>query len=627
MEQKIKDPVYSIVKSYCQTENELIAVRKEALAGKFFDLNKGIITHLHLVKKCLTNSDDDEFLVVNDTAFICIHHIAIDALSGSQFFLELSSAYNNNSDNMNVVERFRYIDYSIHERILINNTSNLQVTETLQFWSNLLQKYSLNSDIFSDVHVDQKEDDETSVWPLQYFTFEFPLHQTVKEHMLTFCREHNFSLFQLGLTLYYVFLFKLTQHTDLCILCLDANRYRPELESIIGFFVNYLPYRLYLDPTKSFFSLLTEVRALTVQIMEHSYLPYQAIVQQHRNETQQQLQQFLTHLSFELLMSFETEIELDTVRMDLRYVTDSQPPLAKQTDRKHFYFTYTAESSSAGDYWQQTMSQCFVPFLNQLFATEISAALLSQPVYELSLLINDCLQETISLKYFRTCLKGQRIDAREIERTIYESAGHGIINCFVGKVTDNDDEAVEEEYLVAFIHVDGNCDISKLEIQIGEHCERHLPAFMIPSYIVPLQNEFPKDKMLLFEELSAGRCQKISIKTYCIKPVTVLERTVHGLWCEVLQLEDDISMSANFFTIGGNSLLLLKLWYLYQSEFGISGDTMKTNSYFVRLYKRSTLKEHVDLINGILVLRDRERTRNSNSPTYNDEGHIFNESK
>ena len=109
---------------------------------------------------------------------------------------------------------------------------------------------------------------------------------------------------------------------------------------MIGLFVNYLPYRLRPDPAQSFFSALIEVRALTVQIMEHSYLPYQTIVQQHRNETQQQSQQFQIHPSFELLMSYETEIELDAARIDLRYVADSQSPLEKQTDRKRFHFAH-----------------------------------------------------------------------------------------------------------------------------------------------------------------------------------------------------------------------------------------------------------------------------------------------
>jgi hypothetical protein len=681
LEQEIKDPAYSVAKSHCQTESELIAIRKEELTGQFFHLSAGIVTRLHLVKKCLTKGDDDDFLVPNDTAFICIHYIAIDGSSGSQFLLELSTAYKKNSDDINVLERFRYIDFSIHERALINSTNNLQVTETRQFWSDLLLKYRFNSDIFSDVHVDQSKDDETSVWPLQYFTFEFPHNQTLDKRMLTFCSEYNFSLFQLGLTLYYVFLFKLTQYTDLCVLSLDANRYRPELQSMIGLFVNYVPYRLRLDPTQSFFSLLTEVRALTVQVMEHSYLPYQVIVQQHRDETQQQLQQFLTHLTFELLMSYETEMELDTAGIHLRYVTDSQPHFVKQTDRKRFYFTYTTESSSAGDFWQRTMSQRFTSFVNQLFDSDTSVRLLSQPVYELSLLLpeearirremvvygelpaetlfverdhgrqsfyvlDDYLQETIvnqvgelylgdmtqsatcEKKYktnelvrydkngkitfvgmkadSRICFNDLRINTSKIERVVCESAADVIINCFVGKAT-GDDKEIEEEYLVAFVHVDANCDINRLEIQIGEHCERHLPVFMVPSYIVPVENQFPKDKMLLFEELSASRCKKISIKTCCIKPVALLERKVHDLWCQVLQLEDNISMSANFFAIGGNSLLLLKLWYLFQSEFDIDVGAIKTTSDFVRLYKQPTLREHVDLIEDIIDLKNCER--------------------
>ena len=44
LEQEIKDPGYSVAKSYCQTESELIAVRKRELTEQFFHLNKGMIT-------------------------------------------------------------------------------------------------------------------------------------------------------------------------------------------------------------------------------------------------------------------------------------------------------------------------------------------------------------------------------------------------------------------------------------------------------------------------------------------------------------------------------------------------------------------------------------------------------
>jgi aryl carrier-like protein len=89
-------------------------------------------------------------------------------------------------------------------------------------------------------------------------------------------------------------------------------------------------------------------------------------------------------------------------------------------------------------------------------------------------------------------------------------------------------------------------------------------------------------------------CKKISIKTYFIEPATELERKVHELWCLVLQEEEQISMSANFFSLGGNSHLLLKLCYLYQTELLIDHHTD-----FVKFYKQPTLREHAQLVKSL----------------------------
>ena len=70
---------------------------------------------------------------------------------------------------------------------------------------------------------------------------------------LSLCLSHHVTLFQLGLAIFYVFLFKLTHgQTDLCIASINANRYRSEVEDLIGMFVSTLPYRIVVDGDWSF---------------------------------------------------------------------------------------------------------------------------------------------------------------------------------------------------------------------------------------------------------------------------------------------------------------------------------------------------------------------------------------
>ena len=72
--------------------------------------------------------------------------------------------------------------------------------------------------------------------------------------------EDEVTLFQLGLSTFDAFLFKLMEESDLCVLTVSVNRPRSELEEIVSFFVNTLPHRLLIDPQWNLPRLLEHVR-------------------------------------------------------------------------------------------------------------------------------------------------------------------------------------------------------------------------------------------------------------------------------------------------------------------------------------------------------------------------------
>ena len=104
---------------------------------------------------------------------------------------------------------------------------------------------------------------------------------------LNYASSHQVTPFQLGLSIFYAFLFKLTHgQNDLCIACLNANRYRTELQKMIGMFVATLPYRIQLDSQWSFDELVKHVREKCLSILEHSHYPLQHILaDSHLNQS------------------------------------------------------------------------------------------------------------------------------------------------------------------------------------------------------------------------------------------------------------------------------------------------------------------------------------------------------
>ena len=92
---------------------------------------------------------------------------------------------------------------------------------------------------------------------------------------LNYASSHQVTPFQLGLATFYAFVFKLTHgQTDLCISCLNANRYRSELQDMIGMFVATLPYRLQLDSSWSFDELVKHVQENVYQYLNILIIHY-----------------------------------------------------------------------------------------------------------------------------------------------------------------------------------------------------------------------------------------------------------------------------------------------------------------------------------------------------------------
>ncbi|CAF1035259.1 unnamed protein product [Adineta steineri] len=90
---------------------------------------------------------------------------------------------------------------------------------------------------------------------------------------------HHLTLLQLGLSIFYVFLFKLTHgETDLCISSINANRYRSELVNMIGMLVSTLPYRMQLNSHWSFDEVGHYVQEKCLSILEYSHYPSQHIL-------------------------------------------------------------------------------------------------------------------------------------------------------------------------------------------------------------------------------------------------------------------------------------------------------------------------------------------------------------
>ena len=111
-------------------------------------------------------------------------------------------------------------------------------------------------------------------------TFDFG--ESLSQDFLAYASANNTTPEHLALAFYYAFLFKLTNgERDLCVGMNTHGRYKAELYSVIGMFVNAIPLRYPIDPRQSFTQLVERVHVMATRSFEHSYFPLQRILAQH----------------------------------------------------------------------------------------------------------------------------------------------------------------------------------------------------------------------------------------------------------------------------------------------------------------------------------------------------------
>ncbi|CAF4166253.1 unnamed protein product, partial [Adineta steineri] len=253
-------------------QNEI--VKRILTQSDLFDLSIGHVINCHILLHHQSNhsftQNNDDLLTKDDLILFTFHHTCFDGASTSIFIRDLSLAYQ--SDDLLPVDdnSLQYIDYSIHEHMM-------DMTLSQEFWQLELKGYNLTRQLSLPVDRQRSSTDQqrSGLASSAQITFD----DEICRSFLNYASSHHLTLFQLGLSIFYVFLLKLTHgETDICISSINANRYRSELMNMIGMFVSTLPYRVELDPHWSLDEVVEYVREKCLSILEHSHYPLQHIL-------------------------------------------------------------------------------------------------------------------------------------------------------------------------------------------------------------------------------------------------------------------------------------------------------------------------------------------------------------
>lgn len=199
-----------------------------------------------------------------------LHHIISDGWSMGRLVQEVSGlymAYAANAASPFPEPALQYADYAVWQRDWLQ----AEVLEKqLRYWRENLADTPLLQFPLDYVRPPQQSYRGAAI------AFSIDTATTQKLNMLA--RAQGATLFMTVLAGFYALLYRYSGQTDLCIGTPHANRGRPELESILGCFVNTLALRVQWKGNITFIDLLKQVQQSTLGAYAHQDVPFERLV-------------------------------------------------------------------------------------------------------------------------------------------------------------------------------------------------------------------------------------------------------------------------------------------------------------------------------------------------------------
>lgn len=224
-----------------------------------FDLEKSIPFRASIIK---SNSD----IIL----FLDIHHIAIDGFSLNQLLKNIEKNY---FEIKFTRPKFTYKDYSnwINKQI-----SNGKYMQKKQYWQEQLKGYQEN--IFLGIEKTIKPNSKRTIYYNREISSQ--LYEQLRDYIVT----NNISLNILFMTALYILIAKYSSINDIVIGSPVSGKVLADLEEMIGSFINSLPIRYKVDPSKTILETIEDVKKQVMDALENQEYPIDSIVSDKNKE-------------------------------------------------------------------------------------------------------------------------------------------------------------------------------------------------------------------------------------------------------------------------------------------------------------------------------------------------------
>ncbi|CAM3115747.1 amino acid adenylation domain-containing protein [Corallococcus sp. ZKHCc1 1396] len=219
-----------------------------------------------LIQGTLLRFGEQEHLLL-----LTLHHIVSDGVSMTVLLRELRTLYEDLSAGRPPSLPplpIQYAEFATWQRQWLQDD---RLEPLLTYW----RKQLAGAPLLLELPLDRPR---PPVHRLKGHTHSFRLTPAFSQAIVDLCRQENVTLFMGLLAGFSALLHRYTGQQDLIIGTPLAGRIRPELEGLIGLFVNTLALRQDLSGNPSFIELMRRVRETTVGAYAHQELPFEKLV-------------------------------------------------------------------------------------------------------------------------------------------------------------------------------------------------------------------------------------------------------------------------------------------------------------------------------------------------------------
>jgi amino acid adenylation domain-containing protein len=208
---------------------------------------------------------------------LTMHHIAADGWSMGILISEVASLYEAFTHGQPLPLKELPVQYSDYALWQCEWLQGEILDQQIAYWKEQLAGAPAVLDLPSD-HPRP---------PVQTFSgahqvFELPA--ALRDHLKELSRREGVTLFMTLLASFQALLYRYTAQDDICVGTPVAGRNRPEIEKLIGFFINTLVLRGDLSGNPRFNELLNRIQKICLGAFAHQDLPFEKLVEELRPE-------------------------------------------------------------------------------------------------------------------------------------------------------------------------------------------------------------------------------------------------------------------------------------------------------------------------------------------------------